>query len=201
MQVKEKSKLAFNQQAATYDEDIKGQHARSLYPVLLEKLSSIHYTTVLDLGCGTGAVLQTILYRDSTKKAYGLDLSENMLQIAKEKLKDKATLVLGDSESLPFENEFFDVVFCNDSLHHYPDPQAVIAEVLRVLKPGGNFIIGDCWQPFLSRAIMNAFMKHSNEGDVRMYSKKEICNLLSLGFHNIVWEKVNHTSFIVCGTK
>ena len=41
--IKENSKSAFNQQAATYDKDIKGQHARSLYPALLEKLSHIPF--------------------------------------------------------------------------------------------------------------------------------------------------------------
>ena len=40
--VKENSKAAFNQQAATYDSDIKGQHARSLYPVMLKKLSDVY---------------------------------------------------------------------------------------------------------------------------------------------------------------
>ena len=58
--VKEKSKAAFNQQAATYDKDIKGQHARSLYPVLLEKLSHIPFQSALDLGCGTGEMLKLI---------------------------------------------------------------------------------------------------------------------------------------------
>lgn len=50
--VKENSKAAFNQQAATYDKDIKGQHARSLYPVLLEKLSHIpfHLPSIWDAG-------------------------------------------------------------------------------------------------------------------------------------------------------
>ena len=42
--IKENSKSAFNQQAATYDKDIKGQHARSLYPALLEKLSHIPFS-------------------------------------------------------------------------------------------------------------------------------------------------------------
>ena len=50
--IKEKSKAAFNQQAATYDNDIKGQHARSLYPVILKKLSEITYHTALDLAAG-----------------------------------------------------------------------------------------------------------------------------------------------------
>ncbi len=198
---KEKSKIAFNQQAATYDEDIKGQHARSLYPALLKKLSGLDFHTVLDLGCGTGTVMRAILQSFPEKRVYGIDISENMLQKAKEKLQDKASLTLGDSEHLPYANEMFDVVYCNDSFHHYPAPEKVIAEVYRVLKPTGSFIIGDCWQPFFGRIIMNTFMRFSNEGDVKMYSKHEICSLLGLHFQNIIWQKTNHTSFIVCSTK
>lgn len=199
--IKEKSKAAFNQQALTYDNNIKGQHARNLYPVLLEKLSGITYNTFLDLGCGTGAVIKAILDMGSNKKAYGIDLSENMLQVAKEKLEDRATLTLGDAENLPYEDSFFDVVYCNDSFHHYPAPDKVVAEVHRVLKPGGTFIIGDCWQPLLIRGIMNAFMKWSNEGDVKMYSEKQIRALLSICFQNITWKKVNQTSFLTTATK
>ena len=65
--VKENSKAAFNQQAATYDNDIKGQHARSLYPVILKKLSEIPYHTALDLGCGTGEIMKFILQQDKDK--------------------------------------------------------------------------------------------------------------------------------------
>lgn len=65
--IKENSKVAFNQQAATYDKDIKGQHARSLYPVLLEKLSHIPFQSALDLGCGTGEMLKLILQKDPIK--------------------------------------------------------------------------------------------------------------------------------------
>ena len=64
--IKENSKAAFNQQAATYDKDIKGQHARSLYPVLLEKLSHIPFQSALDLGCGTGEMLKLILQNKSS---------------------------------------------------------------------------------------------------------------------------------------
>ena len=109
--IKERSKSTFNQQADTYDEDIHGQHARTLYPVLLRKLAHIPFQSALDLGCGTG------------------------------KLSGKVQLVLGDSEHLPFVDNFFDVVYCNDSFHHYPAPENVIREVQRVLKPGGTFLI------------------------------------------------------------
>ena len=111
---KENSKAAFNQQAATYDKDIKGQHARSLYPVLLEKLSHIPFQSALDLGCGTGEMLKLILQEDAGKELYGIDLSEKMLHVAKSKLPEQVKLLLGDSEALPFSDNTFDVVYCND---------------------------------------------------------------------------------------
>ena len=117
--IKENSKAAFNQQAATYDKDIKGQHARSLYPVLLEKLSHIPFQSALDLGCGTGEMLKLILQKDPHKELCGIDLSEEMLAVAKSKLPEQVKLLLGDSEALPFPDNAFDVVYCNDSFHHY----------------------------------------------------------------------------------
>ena len=72
--IKENSRAAFNQQADTYDNDIKGQHARSLYPVLLEKLSHIPFQSALDLGCGTGEMLKLILQEDVGKELYEIDL-------------------------------------------------------------------------------------------------------------------------------
>lgn len=91
---KQKSKIAFNQQAPTYDCDIKGQHARTLYPVIINRLKSISYQTALDLGCGTGEIMKLILQQDNSKILYGLDLSEKMLEIAQKKLENRATLIL-----------------------------------------------------------------------------------------------------------
>ena len=93
--IKENSKAAFNQQAATYDKDIKGQHARSLYPVLLEKLSHIPFQSALDLGCGTGEMLKLILQKDPHKELCGIDLSEEMLAVAKSKLRNKSSYCWG----------------------------------------------------------------------------------------------------------
>ena len=139
--IKENSKASFNQQAATYDKDIKGQHARSLYPYLLEKLFHIPFQSALDLGCGTGEMLKLILQKDNHKDLCGIDLSEEMLAVAKSKLLEQVQLFLGDSESLPFLDNSFDVVYCNDSFHHYPAPQDVLREVHRVLKPGGMVLV------------------------------------------------------------
>ena len=198
---KQKSKKAFNQQAVTYDQDMRGQHARSLYPILLEKLSDISYHSALDLGCGTGEMIKMILEQDAQKSLTGIDLSEKMLEIAKGKLNDRAKLLLGDSEHLPFQDGTFDVVYCNDSFHHYPAPENVLAEVKRVLKTGGLFLMGDCWQPFIGRTIMNFYMKHSNEGDVKIYSEQEIRFMFEKYFINVQWEQAGKTACIAWGEK
>ena len=199
--IKERSKSTFNQQADTYDEDIHGQHARTLYPVLWSKLAHIPFQRALDLGCGTGEMMKMLLQSDDQRELYGIDLSEKMLSVAEGKLSGKVQLVLGDSEHLPFVDNFFDVVYCNDSFHHYPDPENVIREVQRVLKPGGTFLIGDCWQPLIGRAIMNFYMRHSREGDVKIYSKEEMISLLSKCFHDISWEQAGHTACVSMGIK
>lgn len=199
--IKENSKAAFNQQAATYDNDIKGRHARSLYPVLLEKLSHIPFQSALDLGCGTGEILKLILQEDIGKELYGIDLSEQMLYVAKSKLPEQVKLLLGDSEALPFPDNTFDVVYCNDSFHHYPAPMKVLREVYRVLKPGGTFLMGDCWQPLVGRIIMNFYMRHSKEGDVKIYSEAEIVSMLSEYFRNVSWEQIGNTACIAMGKK
>ena len=199
--IKENSKVAFNQQAATYDNDIKGQHSRSLYPVILKKLSEIPYHTALDLGCGTGEMMRLILQQNKDKSLYGIDLSEKMLEVAKEKLGNHVNLILSDSEQLPFSDSFFDVVYCNDSFHHYPAPDKVLSEVYRVLKPNGIFVMCDCWQPTIGRAIMNFYMKHSKEGDVKIYSENEIRKLFSVHFSKVLWKRIGNTACMACGIK
>ena len=75
------------------------------------------------------------------------------------------------------------------------------SEAYRVLKDSGIIIIGDCWQPLFARQLMNMYMKHSKEGDVKIYSKKEMIHLLLRKFHNVNWERIGITSCISFATK
>lgn len=73
-------------------------------PSCLEKLSHIPFQSALDLGCGTGEMLKLILQKDPHKELCGIDLSEEMLAVAKSKLPEQVKLLLGDSEVLPFRS-------------------------------------------------------------------------------------------------
>lgn len=196
------SKSAFNVQANTYDVDKTGKHARGQYKYVLNELQQLDFQKILDVGCGTGEILKSIKERYSFVKLYGLDISEEMLKQANDKLKGTATLILGDAENITLETNSFDLLLCTDSFHHYPNPQQAISEFYRVLKHGKFLLIADYWKPFPIRQIMNLFISYSNEGDVKIYSKKEIIEFLKQGgFQEIIYKKIQNSGYLVIAKK
>lgn len=203
--LKERSREAFDTQAATYDEEMKGDHARRLYPIVAEEVASavvgMKEPKLLDLGCGTGALAELILKTVPSCRLFCIDLSPCMIDVARARIGSHAEISLADAEALPFSEEFFNAVWCNDSFHHYPDPKRAAFEAWRVLKPGGSLIIGDVWQPAPARALMNAWMPYSQEGDVRIYSENEMRTILGTWFDTVEWRKVNSTACICIARK
>lgn len=196
------SKSAFNVQANTYDVDKTGKHARGQYKYVLNELQQLDFQKILDVGCGTGEILKSIKERYSFVQLYGLDISEEMLKQANDKLKGTATLILGDAENITLETNSFDLILCTDSFHHYPNPQQAISEFYRVLKHGKFLLIADYWKPFPIRQIMNLFISYSNEGDVKIYSKKEIIEFLKQGgFQEIIYKKIQNSGYLVIAKK
>ncbi|WP_066497103.1 class I SAM-dependent methyltransferase [Abyssisolibacter fermentans] len=119
--IKEKSLKTFNAQADCYDTTFNGKHSSKIYGMVLEKLSTIKYKSILDIGCGTGNMLSMIPKKEDITFC-GLDLSSEMIRVAKKKLNDDVALKIGDSENLPWDKNTFDVVLCIDSFHCYPKP-------------------------------------------------------------------------------
>ena len=130
---KEESRESFNKQAESYDSSYYGKHGKKLHNSVFSKLNHISFNSLLDVGCGTGNLLLLISSKYEASFA-GVDISPDMLEIARDKLGEKADLIVGDSENLPFDDESFDVVTCTDSFHHYPHPGNVLLEFKRVLK-------------------------------------------------------------------
>ena len=96
---------------------------------------------VLDLGCGTGKHLAAVHATFPQAQLTGLDASAGMLAVARQRL-PQATWVQADAtQRLPFDDGAFDVATCQFADQHLPDRAALIAEVRRVLRPGGRFAL------------------------------------------------------------
>src|SRR3989338_1398888 len=101
--------------------------------------------TVLDLGCGAGLDLYFYAKAVGEKgKVYGLDISEDMVNKAKQNMElvgmKNAEISVGESDNLSFNDDFFDVVASNGIYNLSPDKEAVMREAYRVLKPGGRTV-------------------------------------------------------------
>ena len=100
---------------------------------------------ILDIATGTGD-LAINLAETNAEKIIGLDISEGMLYVGKEKilnksLQDRIEMVVGDSENLPFEDNTFDAITVGFGIRNFETLEKGLAEILRVLKPGGIFVI------------------------------------------------------------
>ncbi len=101
---------------------------------------------LLDLACGTGELERQLVRLHPEIKIIGLDDSHEMLSEAGRKLvgKPQITLVQGDAAlPLPFANASFDAVVFANALHYVAQPDSLLQEVHRVLKPGGQLVIED----------------------------------------------------------
>jgi SAM-dependent methyltransferase len=115
----------------------------SLTDKAIEFCNITEHDRILDLGCGMGATVE-YLYQRLNLKAVGIDPSEKLLNIAKERC-DFAEFVTGTGDCLPFEQESFDCVFAECTLSLMNDLSLSIHEVHRVLKKKGWFVVTDVY--------------------------------------------------------
>lgn len=100
---------------------------------------------VLEVGCGAGS--HSALFAHHGAIVTALDLSEERVQATRRKFEllgadGRGCIALqGDAERLPFPDDCFDIVYSNGVLHHSPDTRAALAELRRVLKPGGRAVV------------------------------------------------------------
>ena len=104
--------------------------------LLEQNVDAAHGFPLLDIGCGTGAVLKEA---KKLSRPVGADFTD--LALRKCRQRDLNDLVLADATSLPFENDSFQAVVGLDIFEHVEDDRRAIAEAFRVLKPGGVLVL------------------------------------------------------------
>lgn len=117
---------------------------------------------VLDLCCGHGNVTAALL--ETGAEVTGLDFSPAMLAAARKRAPG-AELVEGDAQSMPFADAVFDAVTCSVGIGHVPDQPRALAEVARVLKPGGMAALTSWCEPERSPFFQVVFAALKAKGD------------------------------------
>lgn len=149
---------------------------------------------ILDLACGTGNYLEEQIkyYNNYDIKWYGIDLSEQMLQKAKEK-KLNAELIYCDAHDLPFNQEYFDYVKVRFAIHHFENKDKVIKEISRVLKKSGILSILNLSHDYMKKSWVYDYFPCAIEIDQeRFLSTGNLYNLISSNNFKIDAEIIVH---------
>ena len=112
---------------------------------VLKLVADTNPETILDIATGTGD-LAILMASTSAEKIIGLDISAGMLEVGKQKiaqknLQNKIEMVLGDSEEMPYPDNFFDAITVSFGIRNFENLDKGLSEILRVLKPTGIFVI------------------------------------------------------------
>lgn len=204
----ELSKKWFDKQAPVYDETntiLYSKNGKISCENIFDFLKDIEYEKLLDIGCGTGYLID-MLAKNYEAEFTGLDLSPEMVKQANNKNIKNAKFFEGRSDEIPFEDNAFNIVTCSQSFHHYPDTDKAMQETRRVLKPGGLYILSDTGVgPFkiLGVKIDDFIYRHfSNTGDCNVsYMEKTIRDMERNGFMIVKAEKITTFIYTVIGKK
>lgn len=149
----------------------------------IRRLRDINPKKILDIATGTGDFAIAAL-KLNPDEVIGVDISQGMLDVGIEKMKQKGhddviSMILGDSEDLPFEDGYFDALTVGFGVRNYQNLEKGLAEMLRVLRPGGKAIILEFSKPkrfpmkqlfgFYSKRIIPFFGKRISK-DKRAYA-------------------------------
>jgi ubiquinone/menaquinone biosynthesis C-methylase UbiE len=148
--------------------------------------------SLLDVGCGTGRFLREVKANYPRLRLTGLDLSPHYLAVARRELApwSRVRFVEGAAEAMPFADAEFEIVTCIYLFHELPPPirRAVVAEIRRVLKPGGTVIFVDSLQPGDEPdydGFLELFPLAFHEPYYASYLREDLDSLWSPGFTRV----------------
>jgi ubiquinone/menaquinone biosynthesis C-methylase UbiE len=124
---------------------VRDRDAATFLPFLLPHLGPA--IDVLDAGCGLGSIALDVAPRIAPGRITGIDMDAGQIEVARQAARDRsienAEFRTGSVYELPFEDESFDVVYANAVLFYLREPERALAEMRRVLRPGGLAAVSD----------------------------------------------------------
>jgi len=138
--------------------------------------------TVLEIGCGRGVGTRIALEQFHARRVDAFDLDPRMVARARDRLvpyADRVALWVGDATMIPARNGTFDAVFDFGIIHHVPDWRRALAEVSRVLKPGGLFLAEEMLRGLIGRPVARRLFDHPQSD--RFDGDEFVAGLLSVG--------------------
>jgi ubiquinone/menaquinone biosynthesis C-methylase UbiE len=135
----------FDRWASSYDTLFPSVFYQAIHKRLLEYVELPSAAPVLDIGCGTGRLLDRLASQEPTLQGTGLDFSGEMIRQARDRNRHRPRIIFleGNATALPFAENQFDAVFNTLSFLHYDSPEQVFQQVSRVLRPKGRFYLVD----------------------------------------------------------
>jgi ubiquinone/menaquinone biosynthesis C-methylase UbiE len=171
----------WDERSKTFD-DRRFNYFRLMQKKLVSSLNLKEGQRLLDLGCGTGwAVRYAAGLVHERGEFYGIDISPKMIEKAEASSSgfNNVHFSITSAEQLPFDDNFFDFIICSNSFHHYFNPDKVLSEVYRVLKPGGRIYILDATSDTFIVRMADKRTKKRDPAHVKLYSTQEFGTLFA----------------------
>ena len=198
------SRRLFDRWAGSYDHGRITGWFQYTQRLAIDNLALEPDSRVLDVGCGTGHAALTLAPLLPDGLACGIDISFAMVSAARGKapreVRGRVGFVQASSAALPYGDGSFDHVMCTNSFHHYPDPLGVLAEMKRVLRPGGQLVIFEN-APDLSvyAKLWDRVLRLVETGHVRYYASQELGELIRRSGFEEVELRVLRNEFLKYG--
>jgi ubiquinone/menaquinone biosynthesis C-methylase UbiE len=134
---------------------------------------------LLDVGCGTGALLHALAATHPPSLLAGVDPVPEMLAQARDRLGEAVNLRAGWAEDLRFPSECFDVVVSCNVFHYIRRPVTALNEMIRVLRPQGQLVITDWCDDYLACRLCDLYLRLRRGAHFRIYRVRECAQLLA----------------------